>query len=142
MKLEIPMPMKSVSELISTLPHLASVAQGVYDQWEQVDGFDVELGSGGICQDVASAMASRLGESGFEDVLVVSAAVGENHVFVMALLDDGVYQIDISPYHYETGGGYVWEKKPEVKFAPEMVSVLKVDGVISPDDFVERYAES
>lgn len=142
MNFKIPIPVKSVSELISTFPDLASVAQDVYDQWEQVDGFDAELGSGGICQDVAAAMAGRLGEAGFEDVLVVSAAVGENHVFVMALLGEGVYQIDISPYHYETGGGYVWKKRPDVEFRPEMVSFLKVDGVISPDDFVERYAEA
>lgn len=141
MKFGIPMPVKSVSELISVLPALASVAQGVYDQWEQVDGFDVELGEGGICQDVAAAMAYRLGEAGFEDVLIVSAAVGENHVFVMVLLDDGVYQVDISPYYYETGGGYVWRKKPDVKFSSEMVSFMKVEGVISPDEFAERYAE-
>jgi hypothetical protein len=142
MNFEITMPIKSISELITVLPDLATVAQGVYDQWEQVDGFDVELGSGGICQDVADAMARRLGEVGFEEVLVVSAAVGENHVFVMALLDDGVYQVDISPYHYETGGGYVWQKRPDVKFSPEMVSFTKVDGVISPEDFIERYADS
>jgi hypothetical protein len=141
MKIEIPPPTKALQDLTSLVPDLASAAQGIYDQWDQVDGFDVELGTGGICQDVASAMAGKMGEAGFEDVLVVSAAVGENHVFVMALLEDGVYQIDISPYHYESGAGYTWKKKPSVKFVPEMVSVMKVEGAISSDEFFEKYAE-
>lgn len=141
MKFEIPTPAKALCDLKVTLPDLVLAAQSVYDQWDQIDGFDEELGSGGVCQDIASAMAGCLSDAGFEDVLVVSAAVGENHVFVMALLDDGVYQVDISPYHYESGGGFVWRKKPDVKFVPEMVSFLKVDGVISSKDFFERYSE-
>jgi hypothetical protein len=141
MKIEIPSPLKPVADLISILPDLASVAQSVYDRWDQIDGFDVELGEGGICQDVASAMAGCLSSSGFDDVLTVSASVGENHVFLVALLADGVYQIDISPYHYETGGGYVWKKRPGVRFSPEMVAFMKVDGVVTSDEFVDRYAD-
>ena len=142
MKYEIPSPLKPVSDLIEWLPDLASVAQRVYDEWDQNDGFDVELGEGGICQDIAAAMADRLVSAGFDDVLTVSASVGENHVFLVALLADGVYQIDISPYHYETGGGFVWRKVPGVKFFPDMVAFMKVDSVITPDEFVARYAES
>lgn len=142
MKYEIPSPLKPVTDLIGLLPDLASVAQRVYDEWDQVDGFDVELGEGGICQDIAAAMADRLVSAGFDDVLTVSASVGENHVFLVALLADGVYQIDISPYHYEAGSGYVWKKVPDVKFSPDMVAFMKVDSVITPDEFVDRYAES
>jgi hypothetical protein len=141
MKFEIPTFTNSLSDLRLVLPDLSSAAQSVYDQWGQIDGFDAELGSGGICQDVATAMAGCLSEVGFDDVLVVSAAVGENHVFVMALLNDGVYQVDISPYHYESGGGFVWQKKPDVKFVPEMVSFMKVEGEMSSDEFFERYSE-
>lgn len=141
MKIDIPIPAQSLNALAAIFPELTSAVQGVYDQWEQIDGFDVELGTGGICQDIASAMAGRMGDAGFEDVLVVSATVGENHVFVIALLDDGVYQIDIAPYHYETGAGYRWKKKPSVKFVPEMISFFKVDERMPSDEFFERFAE-
>jgi len=71
-------------EKLTTLkPMLAIKAQNVYDEWEQDEQDCVEeLGYGGICQDIAEAMASLLNEEGIEAV-TVSNHIGEQHVYVV-----------------------------------------------------------
>jgi hypothetical protein len=105
-------------------PQLAAAAQKVYDAWNQdPNGDDAELGVGGLCQDVAYGMASVLGDAGIE-CTTVSAEIGEQHVWVVARTPSGdVYDVDINPYRYETGGGYAWRKTPDVVFTPDDVEI-------------------
>jgi hypothetical protein len=128
--------------LTAAMPSIAAKAQEVYDLWEQdVDGMDDEYGAGGICHDIASAIVGELGELGVENALTVHSAVGENHVFVVALVEDGVYEIDIPPQVYESGGGYVWRKIPGVVFDETSVVIGKIAGPMSRDEFEETYGD-
>ena len=112
---------------------LASAAQKVYDEWNQDDnGEDDMLGGGGICQDIADAMANILSNHGIE-CATVSQTVGEQHVYVVAKTEDGVFNVDINPFHYETGGGYNWKKIPDVKFDQRYVTIEKLSS--NPEDF-------
>jgi len=127
-------------ELQSTAVDLAEAARRVYDAWDQVDGMDEELGAGGICQDVASAMGDVLSARGFE-VVTVHASVGENHVYLVALTDDGVYSVDIPPHVYEIGSGYVWQKREDAVFDPAVVDFMRLEDPMSPDEFEARYQD-
>jgi hypothetical protein len=43
-----------------------------------------------------------------------------------------LYHVDIYPYFYETGGGYNWQKIPDVQFDASFVSISR--DRISPED--------
>lgn len=128
--------------LRALVPELAEAAEAVWGGWEQDEnGFDEVLGAGGICQDIASAMIDAMSAAGIEHAIAVHAAVGENHVFVVALLDDGVYEVDIPPSVYETGSGYVWKKRQDARFGPETVTIDRISGGMDPEEFERAYAD-
>lgn len=104
-------------------PQLAQAAQKIYDDWN--DDYKEVIGEGGICQDIADAMAEVLNEHGIE-AGPVSASVGEQHVYVVARVIEGVFEVDISPYKYERGSGYRWTKIPNVKFHASDVSISMI----------------
>ena len=136
------MPIPALSVVLEAAGEIAEAARSVYDAWDQgADGFDEELGAGGICQDVAAATVEVLARKGVEHACQVHAAVGENHVFVVALLDDGVYSVDIPPWVYETGGGYVWKKRQDAQFLPESVGVERIGGFLDPEEFERTYLD-
>lgn len=115
---------------------IAAVAQQVYDAWEQDDeGMDEELGEGGICQDIAEAVCGLLDENGIE-CMSVSNSVGDQHVWAIAKLSDGVFIVDINPSVYEEGGGYRWRKQKDVVFDAGDVIIESIDS--NPDSF-EQY---
>jgi hypothetical protein len=123
-------------------PGLAAAAQAVYDAWDQgPDGLDPELGAGGICHEIADAFLPILTGAGVEHCLTFQAACGENHIYVIALLADGVYEVDVSPYVYESGGGYTWRKKPDVVIGPDDVTVSRIADPMTPDEFEQAYVE-
>jgi len=127
--------MKTLIELYDLIPLFVAAAQKEYDEWEQDDeGIDSMLGSGGLCQNIANALASVAWEHGFECTLV-SAEIGEQHVWIVVQTDDGVYSVDIPPYVYETGGGYTWKKIPNVKFTSNDIEIDHISP--DPDDFSE-----
>jgi hypothetical protein len=108
-------------------PELAAAAQKIIDAWEQDDeGLDEELGSGGVCDRVAEAMADVINERLPEVGLTEGGQDGDDHAFKIAYTDTEAYSIDISPYVYETGGGYSWRKREGVEVQPEDVSVDRV----------------
>ena len=121
---------------------LAAAAQAVYDDWMQDDdGMDEVYGAGGICHDIADRIVSVLSEKGV-DAVSVPAAVGENHVFAVAALADGVWSIDIPPNVYEAGGGYVWRKLPDVTFSPEHLDFFRISPeALTGDQLSERFSE-
>lgn len=128
--------------VIGLSAELATAAQSVYDDWFQDDeGIDEVYGGGGICHDIADRMVSVLSDRGV-DAISVQAGVGENHVFAVAALSDGVWSVDISPYVYETGGGYVWRKRQGVVFGPEHLDIVKISNdLVTGEQLAERFGE-
>lgn len=116
---------KTKEDLLRLLPLIVNAAQEEYNQWKQdSNGHDEEVGNGGICQEIAESIAGVLSNNGIESA-TVSAQIGEQHVWTICKLNDGVYSVDISPYTYETGGGYNWKKIPGVVFSVEDISIHK-----------------
>jgi len=99
---------------------LAQKAQEVYDKWD--DGDIDTYGGGGICHFIAEEIAGYLIDQGFEATTISSDH--EVHVWTAALVPGvGIFSVDIRPYVYETGGGYSWQKIPDVVFEAEDVLV-------------------
>lgn len=126
------------NKLISLKKQLAQAAQIIYDEWEQDEEGNCDwLGQGGICQDIADAMANVLSDNGIE-CATVSQLTGEQHVYVVVKTEDGVYNVDIPPYLYETGGGYCWKKIPDVEFDERYITINRLSS--DPNDF-EDYVD-
>lgn len=115
------------TQLMSLRPQFALAAQKVYNEWNVVPGqeIDDDLGGGGICQDIADAIAQTVDSNipNVETHIVDSQGVGEQHVWVCVCNEESCFDIDISPYIYERGGGYSWTKIPGVVFDPNMISI-------------------
>lgn len=121
-------------------PAMCKLAQQVYQEWDQSgeDG-DPELGFGGICDLIADQICHVLGQEGVECTSWNTAGMGENHTSVIANLADGVFEVDIPPHVYETGGGYTWHKRPEVVFDPRDVAISRLEPPMTDEEFVDRY---
>jgi hypothetical protein len=120
--------MRTINDLISLSHRLAAAGQQEYDVWTQdEEGYDEELGSGGICHLIADRMVGILSDEGFEAVSTHSEGIGENHVWVTAQTAQGVVMVDIPPGVYETGGGYTWKKRPDIVFSPSDVLIDVID---------------
>lgn len=115
-------------------------AQAVYNQWQQDEtGYcDIQGHSGGICHTIADGIVEILYDAGYEYVTTFNSQIGENHVWTMVATADGVYEVDIPPSAYETGGGYTWKKIPDVTFEPSDIVISR----ISPDPSdIKNYLE-
>lgn len=116
--------------LIQNKSKFAELAQNVYDEWDE-ENID-EYAGGGICHLIADEICNYLAGEGV-DCTSVNTCVGENHVFVVAKTDDGVFEIDIPPSTYETGGGYNWQKIHGVQFNTRDIEITMLD--LDPDTF-------
>jgi hypothetical protein len=120
-------PLKSFQDIEALMPQIIEAAQQAYDEWEQdEDGQDPELGAGGICQDIASKIAEVFETHGIE-ASTVSAHIGDQHVWTIIKLKEGVFNVDIPPQVYEIGSVYTWKKRPNVKFVSDHINFKKVD---------------
>ena len=64
--------MKTIGFVTVLIPAILNDVQQVYDSWNQdADGYDDELGTGGICQDIADAICFILSVHGIR--LIISA---------------------------------------------------------------------
>lgn len=119
---------KKEADILSLRSRMAQAAQKVYDEWDQSDKEhgDPELGFGGICQDIAEEIAGVLDKHGIESG-TVSQTQGDQHVYTIARVEEGVFEIDIHPSTYERGGGYYWTKIPDVKFSADDIAVSLID---------------
>jgi hypothetical protein len=118
---------------------LAKAAQRIYDDWQlDTEGYDWQVGAGGICHLIADAMTDVLGK---HNVWSQSQSCShEVHVNVIAQFREGIYIVDINPYDYETGGGYTWKKRPDIEFTPDFVTASKIDGdPFNLREYVEEY---
>jgi len=124
----------SVNQAKALMPQILAKAQKIYDDWDESDR-DTYAG-GGICHIIADGICDVLGQTGI-DCTPVSCSM-EQHVYVVAKFDEGIYEIDI-PYHvYEQGGGYSWTKIPDIKFETGDVKFQKLSG--DPDEW-ENYID-
>lgn len=122
-------------------PALVAAAQKQYDAWEQdEDGYDEEVGHGGICHLIADDMQTILSHAGFNTW--TQTATDVQHVTCVVQASDGVYDIDIPYRLYERGAMFTWTKLPNVRFEPSDVTVYCID--IDPSRismYVEGYED-
>lgn len=113
-------------EIKQLIPDILQIAQSVYDDWDESE----EYAGGGICHLIADEISAIFNNHGFEST-TVSAQIGEQHVWCVVYWqfeeDDEqisqIYEVDISPYVYEQGGGYSWQKIPNVKFTEDDLEI-------------------
>ena len=107
--------------------NLASAAQEVYDEWDpSEEGFDIKFGSGGICDSVASSMGGVIISESDDVEIFQGGQEGDDHAYLIVRRSGEAYTVDIPPYIYEVGGGYHWEKVPDVRIEPGDVVIDKI----------------
>jgi hypothetical protein len=131
-------PTKSSEDLEKLIPLLVNAAQSVYDGWDQSDPENDELGGGGICHLIADEISSVLYDHGIE-ATTVDAQCGEQHVWAIAKLTDGIFEVDISPNVYETGGGYTWQKIPSVQITPNDIMINHIDSIDKWNNYTSQF---
>lgn len=124
-------------QLMMLRPEIAKAAQAVYDQWETDDEeLDPVVGGGGICDEIAQAIGEvlLLHDIDYTD----GGHDGDDHAYLIAYDNESAYVVDIAPQNYESGGGMVWTKIPNITFTPEMVEVIETyrPDWIDEDDLV------
>ncbi len=103
-------------------PEMVRAAQAVLDEWEQDEnGEDEELGAGGICDEVADAIAGVIDLPGV--TITEGGQDGSDHAYNIVYDDKEAFVVDISPYVYEMGGGLTWKKIPGVELVPDHVDI-------------------
>ena len=113
-------------------PEIIARAQAEYDGWNQEhsEHGDPELGFGGICDRIADEIASVIcdaeGLDGYVAVTQHNPDLYGGHTSVIVRAPDGVYNIDIPPYVYETGFAFTWKKIPDVVFDEGDVVVTRL----------------
>jgi len=85
------------SNLLGLKNDFAKAAQKIYDEWDE-DKTE-ELGGGGICQDIADAIADVLNHHGIETG-TVSQSIGDQHVYAIAKVEEGVLMIPLNSMSY------------------------------------------
>ena len=124
--------LKSIELARQNISRILSAAQRIYDDWDESDR-DTYAG-GGICHIIADAICDVMWNIGIECTTVSCSY--EQHVYVAVKVEEGVYTIDIPYSIYETGGGFNWQKLPDIKFDTGDVVFYKVSG--DPEEF-ENY---
>lgn len=131
--------LKTLQHLKQLIPQILAAAQKEYDSWAQdEEGHDEELGFGGLCQDIAEQISSVIIGAGI-DAGTMHAEIGEQHVWTICKIDEGVYEVDIPPSVYETGGGYSWKKIPDVTFDAGDLVIHRIDP--DPESFENYFGE-
>lgn len=115
-----------LSAIDAARPEIAKAAQAVYDSWAQdAGGMDEELGSGGICDEVAEAIASVFSMKGYDTTS--GGQDGDDHAYTIVYDQNKAYAVDIPCQVYEIGGGYSWKKRPGVMIQASDVAVWEVE---------------
>jgi hypothetical protein len=144
------LPSELKAKLESLRPQFAAIAQKEYDAWDQSDEIygDGEVGFGGICHLIAEAWGSMLAEIGINsqtfshsDQVHVSLTVwgdtesreDDEETYPPTKKQIEIFDVDLNPYIYETGGGYTWKKIPDVTIDPSDISIYRQ--FIDQDDF-------
>jgi hypothetical protein len=127
----VPSPRFNLDRIERLRPRLAAAADAVVQAWEQdPEEGDPELGWGGPCDRVNEALQGVLAEGleGSSAEIEDGGQDGDDHAWTLVTFPDGaVVQVDVPARVYETGGGYVWTKRPNAKVRPEDVSIALLD---------------
>lgn len=120
---------KMYDELLSIRADLILAAQKIYNDWEQdEEGYDEMYGSGGICDDIADAMCGIVSEkTDYGCFSLYNEYDCHTSIFVYDSENKTIYNVDIPPYVYESGGGYDWKKLKDVRFKIQHVSITEED---------------
>lgn len=126
--------LNSINDITESIKdEMVRVAQEQYDGWQQDEhGVNIELGRGGICHLIADDLLNVLYKNKIENVQSVCSNY-EQHVYIVGQFKEGIYEIDIPYYIYETGGGFTWKKKPDVKFSREDIVISRLSS--DPSEF-------
>jgi len=116
-------------------PEMVQVAQHAYDAWDEEER-DTYAG-GGICHIIADAILDVLYQHNI--TATTQSSSHEQHVYVVAQVEEGVYMVDIHHSIYERGGGFSWTKVPDVVFEPDDITFYRISG--DPDEFDQITAE-
>jgi len=108
-------------ELEILRPKMAAAAQKIYDAWDPDNEWD-EYGGGGPCDAVASALHEVIANS-LDAHVAEGGHEGDDHAFLIVSRAGERYWVDVPPNVYEQGGGYSWQKIPNVMIRPEDIVI-------------------
>ena len=115
-----------IFDLNSSRNEIVKRSQKVLDDWGQdEEGIDELLGGGGACDGISCVIQEIFAEKGYE--VVEGGQEGDDHSFAVIHNKKDAFIVDIPPEVYETGGGYNWKKKEEVKLRPEDIFIERLD---------------
>lgn len=112
------------NQLMRLRTQMAFAAQRIYNSWEQ--GMDVELGGGGICDEVAQVLSGVIAQNVRNAEITDGGHEGDDHAYIVVYNQQEAYGVDISCHIYERGGGYSWQKLQGVHFSPDDISIWEV----------------
>ena len=117
-----------LAQLTNLRGAMALAAQEEYDGWElNEEGFDWEIGGGGICDRVSEAIADVVSQNIPDVEIVDGGSDGDDHAWKIVFNDTEAYHVDIPHNIYERGGGYSWTKVPGVSFSATDVEIYPAD---------------
>lgn len=136
-----------ISEIEHIIPNIVIAAQEIYDAWDE--RMADELNGGGICHIIAEEILSLLYPiyskySEDSQKYTTTSSNFEQHVYVICVAKnkrgtDMIYSIDIPHGYYETGGGFSWDKIPDVKFTNNMVHISELSTATDWTGYTEEY---
>jgi hypothetical protein len=132
-----------LSFIESIKPQLALAAEEVYDDWDQdEEGYSEDYGSGGICDKIAEELVStfdRLKPDNLKDwdsFTMYKENECHTDMYVVNHQIKKIYEVGLSPHHYESGGGYTWKKKREHEINPAAFHVT--DSYLDYENFFDE----
>ena len=120
-------PMSLRADLLALSPLFVNAAQEVLDDWHQDEnGLDEWGSAGGVCDRVAYAIQDVISHM-LPDVEAEDGGHdGDDHAYCIVRRGAEEVLVDIPAQVYETGGGYVWRKRPGVRIQETDVYVGSV----------------
>jgi hypothetical protein len=121
--------LQSIAVVKQLFPRLITVAQKVYDNWDE-DDVDT-YANGGICHLIADEISSVLVKNNVNCSTVSDSY--EQHVYTVVQVIEGVYSVDIHHSIYEVGAGFTWKKINNVTFDVNDISLYRITA--DPSEF-------
>jgi hypothetical protein len=115
-----------LQQLMALRPQMAQAAQQIYNSWTvDDDGLDGDVGEGGICDEITNALGNVV--SALDVEMLEGGQDGDDHSWLIVHNGREAYGIDIPCQVYERGGGYSWQKIPNVTITPQHVQIFPLN---------------